>query len=78
MHSSTFIGGTIGIHPDFGSGQYNGGSIGIPYAVVGSQQAPLTLRSTRTEQKVTLARCLFQQMRTLRGSQIQAINMCWY
>jgi hypothetical protein len=39
----SFIGGTIGIHPDFGSGPYNGGSIGIPYAVVGSQQAPVNV-----------------------------------
>ena len=33
-----FIGSGIGLHPDFGSGQYNGQSIGIPYLVVGSQQ----------------------------------------
>jgi len=38
-----FIGGTIGIHPDFGSGQYNGGSIGIPYTIVGAQQAPVNV-----------------------------------
>jgi hypothetical protein len=29
-----FIGPTVGLHPDFGSGQYAGSSIGIPYAVV--------------------------------------------
>ncbi len=29
-----FIGPTIGLHPDFGSGQYQGQSIGIPYIVV--------------------------------------------
>jgi hypothetical protein len=39
----SFIGGTIGIHPDFGSGQYNGGSIGIPYTVVGAPQAPVSV-----------------------------------
>ncbi len=33
-----FIGPSIGLHPDFGSGQYGGSSIGIPYAVVGSSQ----------------------------------------
>jgi hypothetical protein len=34
-----FIGPSIGLHPDFGSGQYGGSSIGIPYAVVGSSQS---------------------------------------
>jgi len=34
----SFIGSGIGLHPDFGSGLYNGSSIGIPYLVVGSQQ----------------------------------------
>ncbi|MEQ1474344.1 MAG: hypothetical protein ABLQ96_10995, partial [Candidatus Acidiferrum sp.] len=38
-----FIGTTIGIHADFGSGQYNGGSIGIPYSVVGAGQAPVNV-----------------------------------
>ena len=38
-----FLGGAIGLHPDFGSGQYNGQSIGIPYLVVGSQQQPLPI-----------------------------------
>lgn len=32
-----FIGTGIGLHPDFGSGLYNGSNIGIPYLVVGSQ-----------------------------------------
>ena len=39
----SFIGGTIGIHADFGSGQFNGSSIGIPYAVVGAGQAPVNV-----------------------------------
>jgi len=38
-----FIGSGIGLHPDFGSGLYNGQSIGIPYLVVGSQQAPVPI-----------------------------------
>ncbi len=38
-----FIGSGIGLHPDFGSGLYNGSSIGIPYLVVGSQQAPVPI-----------------------------------
>jgi hypothetical protein len=38
-----FIGGGIGLHADFGSGQYNGQNIGIPYLVVGSQQPTLPI-----------------------------------
>ncbi len=33
------IGLSTGLHPDFGSGNYNGAPIGIPYVVVGSGQA---------------------------------------
>jgi hypothetical protein len=33
-----FIGGSVTIHPDFGSGLYQGSSIGIPYVVVDSTQ----------------------------------------
>ena len=38
-----FIGSGIGLHPDFGSGLYNGSSIGIPYLVVGSQEGPVPI-----------------------------------
>ncbi len=38
-----FIGPTVGMHADFGSGLYNGNSIGIPYAVVGTQQTPVNV-----------------------------------
>jgi hypothetical protein len=34
----SYIGPSIGIHPDFGSGLYNGSAIGIPYTVVNSTQ----------------------------------------
>lgn len=34
-----FIGGSVGLHADFGSGEYNGSNIGIPFVVVGSSQA---------------------------------------
>jgi hypothetical protein len=34
-----FIGPSIGLHPDFGSGQYQGSNIGIPYVVVNGAQA---------------------------------------
>jgi hypothetical protein len=39
----SFIGSGIGLHPDFGSGLYNGSSMGIPYLVVGSQQSALPI-----------------------------------
>ena len=38
-----FIGSSTGIHSDFGAGQYQGSYIGIPYTVVNSQQAPVTI-----------------------------------
>jgi len=41
-----FIGSGIGLHPDFGAGLYSGQSIGIPYLVVGSQQAPAPINFT--------------------------------
>ncbi len=41
-----FIGATDPLHPDFGSGEYNGSSIGIPYIVVDSQQAPVAINFT--------------------------------
>jgi hypothetical protein len=39
----SFIGPTIGMHADFGSGLFSGSSIGIPYAVVGAGQAPVNV-----------------------------------
>ncbi|HUO25462.1 MAG TPA: hypothetical protein VMU61_07330 [Candidatus Aquilonibacter sp.] len=41
-----FIGPTVGLHPDFGSGEYNGSDIGIPYIVVGSSQSAVTISFT--------------------------------
>jgi hypothetical protein len=38
-----FIGTTVPIHPDFGSGEYQGSFMGIPYSVVDSSQAPVTI-----------------------------------
>jgi hypothetical protein len=37
------IGATTGLHPDFGSGTWNGGPIGIPYTVVGGSQARVSI-----------------------------------
>jgi len=41
-----FIGGTIGMHADFGAGQLQSSTIGIPYLIVGSQQPPVTVNFT--------------------------------
>jgi hypothetical protein len=41
-----FIGSGIGIHADFGAGQYQGSTIGIPYLIVGAQQPPVTINFT--------------------------------
>ena len=41
-----FIGPSIGLHPDFGSGLYDGQSIGIPYLIVGSTQGMLPIDFT--------------------------------
>ena len=35
------IGADDGLHADFGSGEYDGGPIGIPYVVVAGDQAPV-------------------------------------
>jgi hypothetical protein len=41
-----FIGSGIGMHADFGAGQYQGSTIGIPYLIVGAQQPPVTINFT--------------------------------
>jgi hypothetical protein len=41
-----FIGASDPVHPDFGSSEYNGSSIGIPYVVVDSSQAPVVINFT--------------------------------
>jgi len=41
-----FIGGSIGLHADFGSGQYQGSNIGIPYVVVSGTQALANINFT--------------------------------
>ena len=37
---------TIGLHPDFGAGQYNGSDIGIPYIIVSGGQSGVTINFT--------------------------------
>jgi hypothetical protein len=41
-----FIGASVTVHPDFGSGLYQGSSIGIPYVVVDSTQPFVTINFT--------------------------------
>ncbi|MGB8542916.1 MAG: IPT/TIG domain-containing protein [Candidatus Acidiferrales bacterium] len=41
-----FVGPSNPVHPDFGSGEYNGSNIGIPFVVVDSQQAPVVINFT--------------------------------
>src|SRR5437588_2014081 len=41
-----FIGSGVGIHADFGAGQYQGSTIGIPYLIIGAQQPPVTVNFT--------------------------------
>jgi hypothetical protein len=41
-----FIGPSIGLHPDFGSGLYQGSNMGIPYVVVGGSQSPVNINFT--------------------------------
>jgi hypothetical protein len=41
-----FIGSGVGMHADFGSGQYQGSTIGIPYSVAGGTQAPVSITFT--------------------------------
>jgi len=41
-----FIGPAIGLHPDFGAGQYQGSNMGIPYVVVGGTPSPVSVNFT--------------------------------
>jgi IPT/TIG domain-containing protein len=41
-----FIGTADPVHPDFGSGEFDGSSIGIPYIVVDASQAPVAINFT--------------------------------
>jgi len=42
-HLITSIGMTVGLHPDFGSGTWDGSIIGIPYVVVSSSTPPVAI-----------------------------------
>jgi len=42
----SYIGSSVGLHPDFGSGLYDGSYMGIPYTVVDSSQALIPITYT--------------------------------
>ena len=42
----SYIGSSVGLHPDFGSGEYDGSYMGIPYTVVDSSQALIPITYT--------------------------------
>ena len=41
-----FIGSAVGLHPDFGSGEYNGSDMGIPYTIVAGSQGMVGINFT--------------------------------
>jgi hypothetical protein len=41
-----FIGPAVGLHPDFGAGQYQGSTMGIPYVVVNGSQSLVDINFT--------------------------------
>jgi len=45
-----YIGSTIGLHPDFGSGEYNGSNMGIPYVVVGGTQPGVNITAQYSDE----------------------------
>ena len=74
-----FIGPTIGLHPDFGSGQYQGSNIGIPYVVVGGTQVSGERQFHRLwRRKRSRARCRSRAMLRSKATPIRAaIVTCW-
>ncbi len=42
----SYIGSSVGLHPDFGAGEYDGSYMGIPYTVVDSSQALIPITYT--------------------------------
>ena len=45
-----YIGSTIGLHADFGSGLYNGSNIGIPYVIVDGTQAGVNITAQYSDE----------------------------
>lgn len=75
-----FIGSTVTLHPDFGSGTFHNQTIGIPYQVVAGTQAkvPVTLGAFADESDPGQSRFL----RTRSSKGIQNLEMeivtCWF
>jgi hypothetical protein len=42
----SYIGSSVGLHPDFGSGEYDGSYMGIPYTIVDSPQSLIPITYT--------------------------------
>jgi hypothetical protein len=45
-----YIGSTVGLHADFGSGLYNGSNIGIPYVIVDGTQAGVNITAQYSDE----------------------------
>jgi hypothetical protein len=68
----------MGLHPDFGSGLYNGSDIGIPYVVVGSSQPPVNINFTATAMRAIPDRCPCPRTLPSRAIPIPAATAtCW-
>ncbi|HLH07104.1 MAG TPA: hypothetical protein VKW78_07700 [Terriglobales bacterium] len=46
----SYIGSSVGLHPDFGSGTYNGSYMGIPYQVVDGTQAGVNITAQYSDE----------------------------
>src|SRR5437588_8344658 len=67
-----FIGSGVGIHADFGAGQYQGSTIGIPYLIIGAQQPPVTVNFTAYGSESDPGPCRFPSRRQSRATPILA------
>ena len=74
-----YIGSTVSVHPDFGSGLYNGSSIGIPYVIVGSAQPFVAVNFTAYGDESDPGPMPVPATRPSRDIRIRglAIAMCW-
>ena len=59
------IGAGTGLHPDFGSGTWDGGPIGIPYNVVTRRQKKVARRGSTTPTRATPARTRSRRSATI-------------
>src|SRR5580704_1452112 len=76
-----FIGGSTPLHPDFGSGLYQGHTFGMPYIVVPVNQPLATIQFTAYGSESDPGRCRFLSTPPSRDTLIPApalTVMCWY